>query len=56
MSSVIEKFNFLGILFSVKIIEKNIDFNDIWYVIFVEIVKFSILGSDINGGGFFLSG
>lgn len=29
VSSGIEKINFLGILFSVKIIEKNIDFNDI---------------------------
>lgn len=56
VSSGIEKINFLGILFSVEIIEKNIDFNDIQYVIFVEIVEFNILGSDIIGGGFFLSG
>lgn len=56
VSSGIEKFNFLGILFRVKIIESNINFNDIKYVIFVEIVEFSILDSDIIGGGFFLNG
>lgn len=56
VSSGIEKFNFLGILFRVKIIESNINFNDIKYVIFVEIVEFSILVSDIIGGGFFLNG
>lgn len=56
VSSVIEKLNSLGTLFSAKITEKNIDFNDIQHATFVEIAKFSIPGSGITGGGFLPSG
>lgn len=56
MSNGKEKIEFLGILFCVKIIENNVNFNNIQYVEIIEIIEFDIKYSWVFGGGFFLNG